>query len=237
MSSYLVSGASRGLGLAIAEALLERGDTVRTIARSRTPAADALAAAHGDRFTFIEGDIAVDADIERFTEGAAAFDGLVNNVGVGLDGLLATQGVDTIDRLLDVNLRSALLCAKWYTRARLGARQPGSVVNISSIIGVRGYAGLAAYAATKAGMLGMTRALARELGPRGFRVNAVLPGYLETELSASLSRRQLDQIRNRTPLGRLGTAADVTPLVLFLLSDASAFITGQELVVDGGITC
>ena len=237
MSSYLVTGGSRGLGLAITEALLDRGDSVRTMARTRTPAVDALVAAHGDRIEFLEGDVAVDADIERFTYGSASFDGLVNNVGVGLDGLLATQGVATIDRLLDVNLRSALLCSKWYTRARLGAREPGSVISISSIIGVRGYSGLAAYAATKAGMLGMTRALARELGPRGFRVNAVLPGYLETELSASLSRRQLGQIRNRTPLGRLGTAADVTPLVLFLLSDASAFITGQEFVVDGGITC
>lgn len=237
MSSYLVTGGSRGLGLAITEALLDRGDFVRTMARTRTTAVDALVAAHGDRIEFLEGDVAVDADIERFTYGSASFDGLVNNVGVGLDGLLATQGVATIDRLLDVNLRSALLCSKWYTRARLGAREPGSVVSISSIIGVRGYSGLAAYAATKAGMLGMTRALARELGPRGFRVNAVLPGYLETELSASLSRRQLGQIRNRTPLGRLGTAADVTPLVLFLLSDASAFITGQEFVVDGGITC
>lgn len=237
MRRFLISGGSRGLGLAFTEALLAGGDAVRTMARSRTPEVDALEQAHGERFEFLAGDFAVDADIDRFVADSAGFDGLVNNVGVGLDGLLATQSVDAIDRLLDVNLRSALLCSKWYTRARLGARLPGAIVSVSSIIGVRGYAGLAAYAATKAGMLGMTRALARELGPRGFRVNAVLPGYLETELSASLSSRQLDQIRRRTPLGRLGTADDVTPLVLFLLGDSARFITGQELVVDGGITC
>jgi 3-oxoacyl-[acyl-carrier protein] reductase len=237
MRRFLVSGGSRGLGLASTEALLAGGDAVRTMARIRTPEVDVLEQEHGDRLEFLTGDFAVDSDIDRFVAEAAGFDGLVNNVGVGLEGLLATQSVEAIDRLLDVNLRSTLLCSKWYTRARIGARQPGAIVSISSIIGVRGYAGLAAYAATKAGMLGMTRALARELGPRGFRVNAVLPGYLETELSASLTQRQLGQIRGRTPLGRLGTAADVTPLVLFLLGDGARFITGQEFVVDGGITC
>jgi len=225
MRRFLVSGGSRGLGLASTEALLAGGDAVRTMARIRTPEVDVLEQEHGDRLEFLTGDFAVDSDIDRFVAEAAGFDGLVNNVGVGLEGLLATQSVEAIDRLLDVNLRSTLLCSKWYTRARIGARQPGAIVSISSIIGVRGYAGLAAYAATKAGMLGMTR------------VNAVLPGYLETELSASLTQRQLGQIRGRTPLGRLGTAADVTPLVLFLLGDGARFITGQEFVVDGGITC
>ena len=233
----LITGGSRGLGLAFCRALLDRGSAVRTIARSRTDAVDELERSAGDRFEFVTGDVTSDDDITRFLDGARDFDALVNNAGAGIDGLLAMQSLDAIDRVLDLNLRSALVCAKWFVRARLGARKPGTIVNVSSIVGIRGYAGLAAYAATKAGMLGMTRALARELGSKGFRVNAVLPGYLDTELSASLGTEQRGQIVRRTPLGRLGTVDDVTPVVLFLLSDAAAFVTGQEIVVDGGITC
>jgi 3-oxoacyl-[acyl-carrier protein] reductase len=233
----LITGGSRGLGLAFCRALLDGGSAVRTIARSRTDAVDELERSAGDRFEFVTGDVTSDDDITRFLDGAQGFDALVNNAGAGIDGLLAMQSLDAIDRVLDLNLRSALVCAKWFVRARLGARKPGTIVNVSSIVGIRGYAGLAAYGATKAGMLGMTRALARELGSKGFRVNAVLPGYLDTELSASLGTEQRGQIVRRTPLGRLGTVDDVTPVVLFLLSDAAAFITGQEIVVDGGITC
>ncbi len=233
----LVTGGSRGLGLAFCRALVAEGSAVRTIARSRTEAVEELERTAGDRFEFVTGDVTSDDAIRRFVEGARDFDALVNNAGAGIDGLLATQSVDAIDRVLDLNLRAALVCAKWFVRARLGARLPGTIVNVSSIVGIRGYAGLAAYGATKAGMLGMTRALARELGSRGFRVNAVLPGYLDTELSSSLGTQQLDQIVRRTPLGRLGTVDDITPVVLFLLSDAAAFLTGQEIVVDGGITC
>jgi 3-oxoacyl-[acyl-carrier protein] reductase len=232
----LVTGGSRGLGLAFCRALLAEGSAVRTIARSRTEAVEALEAEYPG-FEFVTGDVTSDEDIRRFLVSAGDYDALINNAGAGIDGLLATQSVDAIDRVLDLNLRAALVCAKWFIRARLGVRQPGNIVNVSSIIGIRGYAGLAAYAATKAGMLGMTRALARELGSKGFRVNAVLPGYLDTELSSSLGTEQRGQIVRRTPLARLGTVDDVTPAVLFLLSDAAAFITGQELVVDGGITC
>jgi 3-oxoacyl-[acyl-carrier protein] reductase len=233
----LVTGGSKGLGLAFCRGLLDQGDCVRTIARSRTEAVDELERTYGERYEFVTGDVTDDDDIKRFLKGAREFDGLINNAGAGIDGLLATQSVDAIDRVLDLNLRAALVCAKWYIRARLGARSPGVIINISSIVGIRGYAGLAAYGATKAGMSGMTRALARELGGKGFRVNAILPGYLDTELSSSLGLEQRDQIVRRTPLSRLGTVGDVTPLVLFLLSDGARFITGQEIVVDGGITC
>jgi 3-oxoacyl-[acyl-carrier protein] reductase len=116
------------------------------------------------------------------------------------------------------------------------SRQPGSIVNISSIIGLRGYSGLAAYAATKGGLDAMTRALARELGERRIRVNSVAPGYLETEMTHGLDQAHRQQIVRRTPLGRLGEPRDVVGPVLFLLSDAAEFVTGQVLVVDGGIT-
>src|SRR5262249_9726568 len=158
---------------------------------------------------FVTGDLCADADLECFLAGAAGYDALVNNAGAGLDGLLAVQGVGAIDDALGLNLRAALLCAKWYVRARLGAHAAGVIVNVSSIVGIRGYAGLAAYGAAKAGLLGMTRALARELGPRGFRVNAVLPGYLDTDMSSALAKGQREQIRRRTPLGRLGTVDDI----------------------------
>lgn len=164
------------------------------------------------------------------------FDALVNNVGMAADGLFATQSEEAISQVLDVNLKSTLLLTKAFVRVRLAGRKSGNIINISSIIGIRGYAGLAAYAASKAGLDGATRALARELGPKGFRVNSILPGYMQTDMSAGLSTEQLQQIIRRTPLGRLTTVEEVAQIVGFLLSDASRSITGQSLVVDGGIT-
>jgi 3-oxoacyl-[acyl-carrier protein] reductase len=190
----------------------------------------------GSAVQFVEGDVTNDDAVKTFLDPAGEYDALVNNAGAGIDGLLAVQPVSAIDSAIDLNLRAALICSRGYIRARLRNRLGGGIVNVSSIVGVRGYAGLSVYSASKAGMLGMTRSLARELGSKGIRVNAVLPGYLETELSAGLGDEQREQIRRRTPLGRLGEIDDVVPLVLFLISDESRFITGAEFVVDGGIT-
>ena len=142
-----------------------------------------------------------------------------------------------IDQLLSINLAGTLHLTRRVVRSMLLEQGDGVILNISSIIGLRGYRGLSAYAATKAGMDGITRALARELGGRQIRVNSVAPGYLTTEMTHGLDIDQQDQIVKRTPLGRLGTSEDVRGVVLFLLSDAANFITGQVLVVDGGITC
>ena len=197
-----------------------RRHTYSSISVSRTDAADAAALR-----SFVQ------ATYDRF----GRIDCLVNNAAVAHDGLLATLPDEQIDQTLEVNLRAALLLAKECIRLMLLA-DGGAIVSISSIVGEHGFSGLATYSATKAGLIGMSRALARELGPRNIRVNAVAPGYLETELSKSLSPQQREQIIRRTPLGRLGRVEDVIPVVDFLLSPAGAFITGQVLTVDGGAT-
>lgn len=221
----LVTGTSRGLGRATALHLHDAGHEVVGCARSEADLP----------FRHIGGiDFAEPETFAPLLAELGEFDALVNNVGIAHDGLLATQGEKSIARVIDVNLTSTLLMIKHYSRRRL--RSGGRIVNISSIIGVRGYAGLVAYSASKAGLDGATRALARELGPKGFRINSVLPGYVDTDMSAALSGAQRTQIIRRTPLGRMATAEDIAPVVAFLISDASRFVTGQCLVVDGGIT-
>lgn len=240
----IITGGSRGLGLALAEGLLADGWRVSTCARQPTPDMDRLAAQYADRFFFqtaTVGDAAqVTAFIDAATTAAGGLYALVNNAGIAREGILATLPQVDIDALIQTNLNGAIQAARAALRHLLRAptsRGGGRIVNISSIIGQRGYTGLAAYAATKAGLDGLTRALAREVGRRGITVNSVAPGYLETEMSSTLSGGQRDQIIRRTPLGRLGRADDILPVVRFLLSDGAAYITGQTLVVDGGITC
>ncbi len=237
--NIIVSGGSRGLGQAITEHLLACGHRVATFSRKPTSFIERATDEFADRFIFRSGD-ARDADtLQQFVDSVARqwqrIDGLINNAGIAHDGVLATQPNADIDRMLDINLRGSLVLARECARHML-VQRAGSIINISSIIAQRGFAGLAAYAATKAGQEGMTRALAREMGSRGIRVNAIAPGYLDTEMSEGLEAAQRDQIIRRTPLGRLGTAADVTPIVEFLLSDASRFVTGQVITVDGGAT-
>jgi 3-oxoacyl-[acyl-carrier protein] reductase len=234
----LISGGSRGLGKAIVEALLAAGYRVSTFSRKPTPFTDALR--DHERFLFQSADAADLASLAGFVEAARARFGppfgLVNCAGIAVDGVLAAMRPDQIDNVLSVNLGGALHLSRLVIREMLLHNQGGCILNVSSIIGLRGYNGLAAYAATKAGMDAMTRALARELGGRSIRVNSVAPGYLETEMTHGLDDQQRQQIVRRTPLGRLGTPDDVVGPVLFLLSDAARFITGQVLVVDGGIT-
>jgi 3-oxoacyl-[acyl-carrier protein] reductase len=236
----IVTGGSRGLGLGFVEALLADGYRVSACSRSPTEATARLAA--NERFFWQEATIGEQESTHAFLDAALNWAGgelygLVNNAGIAGEGVLATFPNVDVDAILTTNLNGAIITARWALRAMLRRSGPGRIVNISSIIGQRGYTGLAAYSASKAGLDGLTRALAREVGRRGITVNSIAPGYLDTEMSSTLGASQRDQIIRRTPAGRLGTVADVVPTLRFLLSDDAAFMTGQVLTVDGGITC
>lgn len=237
----VVSGGSRGLGLAVVERLLARGDRVATFSRSGSPALDTLAAAHPTRLHADRLD-AADADAVRgFVAHVAGrfgrIDQCIANAAIAHEGVLATARDDEIDALLAVNLRGAIVFVRECVRQMLlqsAQETAASVVVVSSVVAARGSPGLSVYAATKAGLEGFARSLARELGGRGIRVNAVAPGFLETDLSAPLSAEARGRIVRRTPLGRLGLPDDVVGAVEFLTSPRAAFITGQVVTIDGG---
>ena len=238
----VVTGGSRGLGAGVAQSFLDSGDVVATCARSATEQTDKWAAdpRTADRFLFAKADLSSRADVESFIgaviERWGRIDVLVNNAGVARDGILAMVGDDDIDTVVDLNLKGTFYVTRLVSR-RMLARRSGNIVNISSIVGRSGYRGLAVYSATKAALEGFTRSLARELGSRGIIVNAVAPGYLRTEMSHGLDPDQLTQIVRRTPAGRLGEPADVARTVQFLTDPANTYLTGQVIVVDGGLTC
>lgn len=236
----LVSGGSRGLGAAVVEDLLARGYRAATFSRSRTPFVDECERRYGDAFLFEAIDATDHASAKRFVLDAARrlgrFDALVNNAGMLVEQVLPLMRPADVRRVLELNVESAILLTQACVRVML-TRRSGSIVNVSSIDALRGHAGVSVYSASKAALIGFTQSLARELGPRGIRVNAVAPGFFESEMVSGLDDKQRAQILRRTPLGRLGAAQDLAGVVHFLISDDSRFVTGQTLVVDGGLTC
>lgn len=236
----VVSGGSKGLGYGIVRGLLDSGEySVATFSRRSTLDMEALSHAFPEKFCFRElslGDKdAVKGWVDEIHTRFGAVNVLINNAAIAGEGVLPLVDDKVIEQLIDVNLKGTIYLTKQCIRKMLIQRH-GRIINISSIVASRGYRGLSVYAATKAALEGMTRSLARELGGKSILVNSIAPGYLSTEMSAGISEAELGQIVRRTPLGRLGTVTDVVGLVLFLCSEQASFITGQTLVVDGGLT-
>jgi 3-oxoacyl-[acyl-carrier protein] reductase len=234
-SVVLISGASRGLGLAMVTDLLERGVKVAAFARTVTPELEALASKHPDTSLFGAVDITDAAGTQAFVKEVEAklgvVDGLVNNAAVGQDSLHVHTAPERIEQIIETNLTAPLVLTRFWLRRLLGKGRRGRLVNVTSICGQRGYPGLVAYSATKAGLDGATRSIAREMSGRVL-ANAVAPGFFASEMSAVLGQTQLDAILRRTPSGRLTTPEEVVPVVrMLLLEDTN--INGQAIVIDG----
>lgn len=238
----LISGGSRGLGAAIGRRCLDMGHIVATFSRSASEFTDAQRERdpQGLRFHWAPVDGRDDQALRDFVEGVVerygGIDVLINNAAVGRFGVFPLMHLSDIDESLDVNLRTNILLARLCTPSMV-SRMSGCILNVSSVNALRGNAGVAVYSATKAALDGFTRALARELGPKNIRVNALAPGYFESEMVSGLTERQMQKLVRSTPLRRLGTADEIADAALFLISPAAAFITGHTLVVDGGVTC
>jgi 3-oxoacyl-[acyl-carrier protein] reductase len=228
----LVTGASKGIGRAIAEELARAGASVVVGYRSGKDEAEALADAIGGRA--VQADVSSADDAKRLVEDAGDVDILVNNAGLTRDGLLARMPDDDWRAVIETNLSSVFYTCRAVCRPMMKKRR-GAIVNISSVVGVHGNWGQTNYGASKAGIIGFTKSLARELGSRNVRANVVAPGYVKTRLTEVLPEEATSAMLQNTPLGRLGEPEDVAGAVRFLCSDEASFITGEVLLVDGGL--
>jgi 3-oxoacyl-[acyl-carrier protein] reductase len=228
----LVTGASRGIGRAIAAELAQAGATVVVGYLSGRDEAEELAGEIGARA--VQADVSDAEDAARLVGEAGDLDILVNNAGLTRDGLLARMPEDDWRTVIETNLSSVFYTCRAVCRPMMRKRA-GSIVNISSIVGVHGNPGQTNYAASKAGIIGFTKSLARELGGRGVRANVVAPGYVTSRLTDVLPEEATAAMLQSTPLGRLGDPEDIAGAVRFLCSDAASFITGEVLHVDGGL--
>jgi 3-oxoacyl-[acyl-carrier protein] reductase len=228
----LVTGASRGIGRAIAEELARAGASVVVGYRSGKDEAEELAAAIGGRA--VQADVSSSDEAKRLVAEAGDVDVLVNNAGLTRDGLLARMSDDDWRTVIETNLSSVFYTCRAVTRPMMKKRG-GSIVNISSIVGVHGNWGQTNYGASKAGIIGFTKSLARELGSRNIRANVVAPGYVKTALTDVLPEEATAAMIQQTPLGRVADPEEIAGAVRFLASDQASFITGEVLLVDGGL--
>ena len=240
MRNVLVSGGTRGLGLAVARRLAKDGFAVYAIGRKESPALEAaIAKEPAGRLNFVPFDLlnvdVIPGLIRELKAEHGPFHGLVNNAALGTGGLLSSMHNSEIEKLVRLNTLSPIILTKYVMRAMMAAG--GSrIVNISSVAGLTGYTGLSAYSATKASMLGFTRALAREAGPLDITVNAVAPGFMETGMTEGMDEAGREKIAGRSALKRLVDVEDVANAVSFLMSDAARNITGTVITVDAGNT-
>jgi 3-oxoacyl-[acyl-carrier protein] reductase len=237
----LVTGGSRGIGAAVAQALAAAGGAVAVCARNGEAAAEMAAAIStaGGQALGVAADVGQPADAERLVaaclERFGRVDILVNNAGITRDGLVLRMKDEDWSDVLAVNLNGAFYCARAALRAILKQKQSGRIINIGSVVGSMGNAGQANYVTSKAGLIGLTKALAKEVASRGVTVNLVAPGFIETDLTAGLPEAAKEAYRAQIPLGRFGAVADVAAVVAFLASEGAAYITGQVIHVNGGM--
>jgi 3-oxoacyl-[acyl-carrier protein] reductase len=234
----LVTGGSRGIGRAIAEALAEGGAKVAVVARNADGARAAAAELPGEGHAAFSCDVADPAQvldaIGAVEEQIGPIDILVNNAGITRDNLLLRMREDEFDEVIAANLKGAFNFTKGVARGMMKRRE-GSILNITSVVGLLGNPGQANYAASKAGLIGLTKSVARELASRGVRCNAIAPGFITTDMTAALSEQQIEELKGRIPLGNLGAPADVASAARFLVGPGARYITGQVLAVDGGM--
>jgi 3-oxoacyl-[acyl-carrier protein] reductase len=235
----LITGASRGIGLAVATRLAGAGYTVIALARQPGQELPAAIAAAEGRLHFAPFDL---NELEAIPELVRALKtkhgplfGLVNNAGLGTEGLLANMHLSQIEALIRLNVTAPIVLAKHVVRSMMTTGQ-GRIINVSSIIGSTGYSGLSVYGATKASMIGFTKSLAREVGRLGVTVNAIAPGFIDTEMTAGLGESQRDQIIRRAALRRLASVEDVAGAVAFLIGETGRNITGTVMTIDAGNT-
>ena len=234
----LVTGGSRGIGLAVARALAAAGARVAVVARDEARAKSAAAELPGDGHAGYSADVADPASVNelvgRIEEELGSPDIVVNNAGVTRDNLLMRLKDEEWDAVIDTNLRGAFNVMRAVTRGMM-KKKGGRIINISSVVGVTGNKGQANYAASKAGLIGLTKSAAKELASRGILANVVAPGYIETDMTAELPESGREALRAQIAVGRLGQPEDIASVVRFLAGPGAAYITGQVLVVDGGM--
>jgi 3-oxoacyl-[acyl-carrier protein] reductase len=238
----LVTGGGRGIGRAVAVRLANEGAHVAISYRSNDTAAEEVAErvrAAGAKCEIFKGDVASPEDVDALFKGVGEVFGqveiLVNNAGLTRDNLMMRMKESEFDEVLSTNLKGTYLCTRAALRPMIRARW-GRIVNVSSVVGLVGNAGQANYAASKAGIIGFTKSVAREVAQRGVTANVVAPGYVETELTSSLPEKVKDQIRGQVPAGRFAEAEEVAEVVAFLAGEGAGYITGQTVAVDGGMT-